>query len=290
MSIKVMFTLRYLCIVAFACALTGCGFVKTFYNNAPEIMAWWLDDYFDFTADQKAMLKPALTRIHTWHRQHQLPEEIATLKSLKLAVSNDRISPTEVCVQIDQFKIRLNTLQAAFIPVISEIAPSLSDAQLSYLKQKLNQRAEKWKSEWWQETPAEQIDARLEKTVEFAEKVYGNVSAAQRDLIKQKLLANPTKPALVYSEIRRRNQDIIQLIIALRNHELHPAQKQALIEAGFARLQASPNAEYQSHANLLTQRTCETIAELHTSTSRLQKEHASAWIGDITNQLSTPEH
>lgn len=274
--------------MAFACAISGCGFVKTFYHNAPDIIAWWLDDYFDFTADQKAILKPALTRVHDWHRQHQLPEDIATLQALKLAVSADRITPAEACTHLDQLKMRLSALQVAFIPVISEIAPLLSDAQLRYLKQKLNKRAEKWKSEWWQETPAEQIEARLEKTVELAEKVYGNVSTTQRDLIKQKLLASPTRPSIIYSEIGRRNQDIIQIIIALRSHELHPSQKHALIEAGFARLQSSPNVEYQSHANQLSQRTCETISELHATTSRLQKEHASAWIGDITNQLSTP--
>lgn len=280
-----MFMIRYLFIVMLACAMSGCGFVKTFYANAPDIIAWWLDDYFDFTAKQKAILNPALTRIHQWHRQHQLPEDIATLNALKLAVSTDRISPTEVCAQLDQLKKRLNTLQVAFIPVISEIAPLLTDPQLSYLKQQLNKRTEKWKSEWWQETPAEQMEARLEKSVSFAEKVYGNVATAQRDLIKQKLLATPTNPAIIYSEILRRNQDIVQIIITLRSNELNPSQKRDLIEAGFERLQSSPNLQYQLHANQITQRTCETVSALHVSTSRLQKEHAMHWLSDIEQQL-----
>jgi len=266
-------------------SVSACGFIKTFYNNSPEIVAWWLDDYFDFKTDQNALLKPALTRIHHWHRNHQLPEDIATLKALKLAVSEESMSPSEACVQIDKIKMRLNALQVAFIPVISEIAPLISDEQLIYLKQKLNKRAEKWKSEWWQETASEQIEARLEKILDFAEKVYGNLSLAQREIIKQKLMASPTEPSIIYAEILRRNEDIIQTIIALRNNELNQTKKDALIEAGFGRLQSSPNIKYQLHANQITQRTCEMVSELHESTSQTQKKHANAWINDISNQL-----
>jgi hypothetical protein len=285
MVLNVTFALRCLCIVLFACSISGCGFVKTFYNNAPEVITWWLDDYFDFTTDQNALLKDALIRVHDWHRNHQLPEDIKTLTALKHALSEESISASQACAHIDQIKMRFNVLQVAFIPVISEIAPLIGDEQLTYLKQKLNKRAEKWKSEWWQETPKEQIEARLEKTVDFAEKVYGNLSEAQREMIAQKLLNSPTQPSIVYTEILRRNQDIIQIINALRSNELNQTQKNTLIEAGFDRLQSSPNIAYQLHANQMTQRTCEIVSELHTSTSQLQKQHANAWISAILNQL-----
>ncbi len=285
MRLKSIRILRYLCIVCVLCSLSSCSFIKTIYQNAPEIVAWWLDDYFDFTANQQAILKPALTRVHQWHRSQQLAGDIATLTTIQLALSEDRVSAAEVCAHIDTIKSRLNHLQAAFTPVISELAPLISDKQLAYLKQKLNKRAEKWKSEWWQETPTEQIEARLDKTVDFAEKVYGHLSAGQRELIKQKLTANPTKPSIIYTEILRRNQDIFQIITALRSNELTPSKKQVMIEAGFARLQASPNLEYQTHADQITQRTCELVSELHASTSAIQKKHATTWIADLSNQL-----
>ena len=287
MNIKISATSRYLCIFVFFCSIVGCGFIKTFYNNAPTALAWWLDDYFDFTNDQKAILNPALNHIHDWHRNNQLPQYIATLQKLKLALNADNISAKQACDQIERMKISLNTLQMSFIPVISEMAPLVSDEQLTYLSLKLSKRAKKWKSEWWQETAKAQMEARLEKTEEYAEKVYGNISSEQRTLIKQKLLSTPTQPQVIYTEILRRNDDVLKSIHELRNAEMTDSQKYELIKSGLGRLQYSPNEEYQRHADLITQRTCEMIADLHASTDQTQKQHASAWLDSLVGQLST---
>lgn len=286
MNIKITSTSQYLCIFVFVSLIAGCSFVKTFYNNAPTALAWWLDDYFDFTNDQKAILNPALNHVHDWHRNSQLPQYIATLQKIKLAINEDNMSSEQVCDQIQKVKISLNTLQMSFIPVISEIAPLVSDEQLTYLSQKLSKRAEKWKSEWWQETAQEQLEARLEKTEEYAEKVYGNLSSEQRTLIKQKLLRTPTQPQIIYAEILRRNDDVLKSIRELRNAGMTDSQKFELIKSGLERLQHSPNEDYQQHANLITQRTCEMIADLHVSTNQLQKQHASDWVGRLEDQLS----
>jgi hypothetical protein len=58
-----------------------------------------LDDYFDFKNDQNTLLKVALIRIHNSHRNHELPEDIATLQRLKLTLSEDSISSSQACAQ-----------------------------------------------------------------------------------------------------------------------------------------------------------------------------------------------
>jgi DNA polymerase elongation subunit (family B) len=111
------------------------------------------------------------------------------------------------------------------------------------------------------------------------------VNAAQLALIKQKLQETPTQPNIVYAEILRRNEDIVQIIIALRENTLNEEQKTALIKAGFARLQESPNKLYQEHANQINQRTCEIIADVHDFSDAKQKKHASHWFGQFEQQL-----
>lgn len=285
MKCKAMVVFQYLFIGLLIYTMSGCGFVKTIYNNAPEVVAWWLDDYIHLTSDQQAILIPALNRIHEWHRNTQLPEDIAMLQALQIAVSQGNISTSEACAYIDQIKLRFNVLQVAFVPLISEIAPLISDEQLSYLKQKLDKRAEKWKAQWWQATPAEQLEARVDKIEAFAEKVYGNISAKQREQIRQKLLAYPTQPAIFYNEINRRNADVIQTIIALKHSQLNEIKQYALIQAAFGRLELSPDKAYQSHADSITQRTCEMVSVLHSSADAFQKQHASNWFGNILNQF-----
>ncbi len=277
---------RYVCIFLFACSIAGCGFVKASYNKAPSALTWWLDDYFDFTNDQKALLRPALNDVHDWHRNNQLPEYIATLQELKLAAIKDNISSKQACEYIDLMKTSLNALQTAFIPAISEIAPLINEDQLVYLNLKLNKRAQKWKSEWWQETVKGQMEARLEKTVGYAEEIFGDLSSAQRAFIKQKLLNTPTKPHIIYAEIQRRNVYIFQIVSALSGSELNESQKYEMIKSGFERLQKSPDEEYQLHVNDIAMRTCEIIADLHARANQSQKLHASSWFGNIVNQLS----
>ncbi|WP_020166694.1 MULTISPECIES: DUF6279 family lipoprotein [Methylotenera] len=274
-------------ILLLACSINSCGFVKTAYNNAPKALSWWLDDYFDFTTAQKAVLNPALHRVHDWHRQNQLPNYIKTLQALQIIVAKEQFSPNEACEKIDQFKDNFNQLQSEFIPTIIEIAPLLTDKQLQYFHAKLEKRALKWKSEWWQETPEEQLSMRLEKIEDLAEKIYGDLNDAQHTLLKQNLAITPVNPALSYAEILRRNEDVEQIVTALHNQSLSPENKTQLVKDGFERLQNSPNPTYQTYANQMKKRTCEIIADLHASTDSKQKQHANDWLESYIVQLSS---
>lgn len=273
-------------IVAFCCLLGSCSLVSTVYQNAPEMMRWWLDGYFDFTKEQKTVLTPALHQVHEWHRQQQLPQLIIQLKTVHQAVSQDSMASAQACQTVDAIKSQFYQLQTAFIPTIIQIAPSLSDRQLDYLKSKLDKRAQKWKSEWWQESKDAQIEARLEKFVDYAEKVYGKLNRQQITLIEQQLSLHPTRPELTYAEILRRNQDVETILRALRDSSLNESQQQTLIADGFARLQHSPNEAYQRYVSQATLDTCDTISKLHASTSDQQKKHASDWFEKYIRQFS----
>lgn len=273
-------------IVAFCCLLGSCSLVSTVYQNAPEMMRWWLDGYFDFTKAQKTVLTPALHQVHEWHRQQQLPQLISELKTVQNAVAQDNMTAAQACQTVDAIKSQFYQLQTAFIPTIIQIAPSLSDMQLDYLKSKLDKRAQKWKSEWWQDSKEAQIEARLEKFVDYAENVYGKLSRQQITLIEQQLSLHPTRPELTYAEILRRNQDVETILRALRDSSLNETQQQTLVADGFARLQHSPNEAYQRYASHATLDTCDTISKLHASTTDQQKKHANDWFEKYIRQFS----
>lgn len=256
----------------------SCGFVKTVYNNAPVAVSWWLDDYFDFTQAQNAVLKPALRQLHDWHRQQQLPEYVALLQDLKQVVMQDQVSAGLACEKTAQIKTSISEFQLQSIPIVMAIAPLLSDKQLQYLQKKLEKRARKWQSEWGQTSPSEQKAVRLEKIEEFAEKFYGSLAPAQRLLLKQDIAASVINPELSYVEIVRRQEDVYQILSALKNESLSPERQYQLVMDGFKRLQNSPNQHYATYAEKLSQRSCEMIAHLHASTNAKQKQHASDFL------------
>ena len=278
---------KCLLIALLSCLIASCSLVKTGYNNAPTLVIWWLDDYFSFTQAQNLALKPSLQNLHNWHRQAQLPNYLTQLQNIQNSVANEQISATEVCEKLDLIRASIHTLQVESIPIMIEMAPLLSDKQMQRFEQKLAERAEKWKKEWWQDSKQKQLDARLEKTEDFAEKMYGGLSDAQLTLLKQRLELANINPAISHKEILRRNDDAFKILTALQNQALTTDEKTQLIKAGFDRLQNSPNQDYQSYADKMTNHTCETMANLHASTSAQQKLHAKNWLQDYIGQITS---
>lgn len=276
---------RFFIVILF-CLIASCSLVKTTYNNAPELTSWWLDNYFDFTQAQKSVLTPALHRLHQWHRQDQLPIYITLLQDMQTSLANEQISASQACNQIDAIKLSLRTIQTESIPIIVEMAPLLSDEQLKYFKVKLQKRAEKWKSEWYQETAEEQIEVRLEKIEDFADKVYGTLNDTQRSLLKQSLAQSTINPAINYVEILRRNEDAFQTLGALQNQSFNLKEKSHLVAESFKRLQQSPNPTYQDYDDNIAQQSCETISQFHATTSAKQKLHAKHWLQDYINKIN----
>ena len=277
---------KYLLVALLLCLIISCSLVKTSYNNAPTLVIWWLDDYFNFTQAQNLALKLSLQNLHKWHRQKQLPSYTKQLQDMQISLANEQISANEVCEKIDAIKLSIHTLQIETIPIIIEMAPLLSDKQLNRFQQKLEKRAEKWRNDWWQETKEEQLAARLEKTQDFAEKMYGDLNDTQLTLLKQRLEQSTINPAISYKEIQRRNDDAFNILSALQNPALTLEEKLQLVNAGFDHIQKSPNQDYQTYADKMTNYTCETMASLHASTTPQQKLHAKNWLQDYIDQTT----
>lgn len=277
--------IKTLFILALAFSTLSCSLVKTAYNNAPALIAWRLDGYFDFNETQKAKLKPALQDLHAWHRKNELPRYVSLLNEISNDLSHDVSAPT-ACQRIESIKSSAQTLQTKFTPIIVDIAESLSDQQLQHFQQKLEKRNKEWKEEWWQETIEEQREVRLEKSRDFAEKIYGDLNEKQINILKQSIARNNSDPAMIYSEILRRDEDALNILKALRNPALSHEEKLQLVRAGFERMQNSPNPAYQAHIDKITQQACETIASLHASTNAKQRLHAQQWVEDYRTQFT----
>jgi Family of unknown function (DUF6279) len=268
----------------------ACSLVKTSYNNAPALTIFWLDDYFSFTQSQQAALKPSLQKLHQWHRQTQLPEYISLLQDMQTSLAKQQLSADEICDNLDEVKSKIHTLQLESIPIIIEMTPLLSDKQLQRFQNKLEERAKKWKADWWQETIEEQLEARVEKTEDFAEDAYGDLSDAQISQLKQSLVQANVNPAIRYKEIQRRNDDAFSILNNLQSATLNLDEKMQLAKAGFNRLQKSPDQAYQTYADVLTKHTCETMANLHASTTPKQKLHAKNWLQNYIDQITAMQN
>lgn len=277
--------IKYFLLLPIAVSMISCSLVKTAYNNAPALVAWRLDDYFDFNDAQKAKLKPALHELHAWHRKNELLRYVSLLNEIHDDLNHD-MSAATACQRIESIKSHVQTLQTQITPIIVDVAGTLSDKQLQHLQKRLEKRNREWKEEWWQETPEEQREVRLEKSIEFAEKVYGDLNEKQINLLKQVIAKSDIDPAIIYAEILRRDEDTLAILKALRNPASSYEEKSQVVRAGFERMQTSPNAAYQAHIDTVTQLTCETIASLQATTTAKQRLHAQQWVDDYKTQFT----
>jgi hypothetical protein len=277
--------IKNLLILLLAFSTLSCSLVKTAYNNAPVLIAWRLDDYFNFSETQKAKLKPALQDLHAWHRKNELPRYVALLNEIHDDLSHELNAET-VCQRMEAIKANAQALQTRFIPIIVDLGATLSDQQLQHLQKRMDKRNQEWKEEWWQETPEAQQEVRLDKSKDYAEKIYGDLNDKQIKILKQSI-ANHSDPALVYAEILRRDDDALNILKALRNPATSNEEKSQLVSAGFERMQHSPNLAYQAHIDKVTQQTCVTIASLHANSTAKQRLHAQYWVEDYKTQFTT---
>ena len=289
-------------IIFFCYLISSCSFIKTGYNNAPKLTIWWLNDYFNLTPTQTHTLEPVLNNLHNWHRQQQLPEIITLLNSMQTIFASDNVTADAVCKQVQAFKSSIYTLQIETIPIIIKLAPTLSHQQIARFLIKLDKRAEKWKSQWWQESEREQLAARFDKAEDLAEKVYGDLSNDQLTLLKTQLAQANFNPATSFNEILRRNTDAVTILKALQNESKSTEHtndsdilqfagqsqeiKAKIVQAGFDRMQKSPEIAYFQYTKKMAEHSCETIANLHATTSIEQKLHAKKWLENYIVQLS----
>lgn len=82
--------IRRWCLLSLVLLLQACSAVKLGYHQLPTIGYWWLDAHLSFTDSQTGEVRQALSQLHSWHRQQELPVYASWLGALAAQSSNTR--------------------------------------------------------------------------------------------------------------------------------------------------------------------------------------------------------
>jgi len=250
--------------------LGGCSTLKLVYNQADEAAYWWLDGYIDVTDKQKPLVRDALTQLHQWHRQTQLPQYIALLKKMRAMAPYD--------IQAEQVCAITQDMQNSFAAVLHQLEPDavnlvgqLSNAQLQYLRKKYDKLNLEWREDYVDGSEEKRLRSRSKQLRNRLEDFYGSLDATQREMINQGLVKSSFQPLTSYEERLRRQVDAIQTFTRI-SHGSSPALAQAQFKAWIDRSFNSPDEAYRVYSQTLKQENCERFAKLHNSTSPAQRE------------------
>jgi hypothetical protein len=286
--------LKIISLVALVSGLQACSTVRLAYNQAPLAAYWYLDDYVDFSEEQKPAVKAALNELHHWHRQTQLPAYIETLQKMQRQMP-EPLTPAKACDFYQEVQERLMmSLEGAVrfdqSPAASfnlQKLATLDRNQLLNMERKFAKSNVKYREDYLSGPPRQVAEKRLEQAVSRTESIYGKLDERQLALLQTRLEQTGFDPELAYAERLRRQQDMLQALRSLASPGaagsagMTPAAAKTVaagpaLEGVFTRAVFSPDISFREHARKIRTQNCQTFADVHNSTTPAQRQKALA--------------
>ena len=265
--------------LALAVLLSACSAVKIGYNQLPTLAYFYLDGYADFTDAQSLQVKSELTKLQAWHRQTQLPAYADLLDRLQPLLQGT-ITPAQVCAVWPDVRRQLLMVPTQAEPAVAVLAMSLQPEQLQQMQRKFSRGNADYRKDFIDATPAAVRAKRYEQATSRAEMLYGSLNEQQLKRIGQLVEVSGFNAPLVYAERLRRQQDMLQTLRTITaagsttGLTANTAAAQRQLKALLERTLASPDAAYREYMEKNIQENCQAIAELHNSTTDVQRRKA----------------
>jgi hypothetical protein len=275
---------RIIGVLLIAAALGACSAIKLAYNNLPTVSYWWLDGYLDFDGAQTPKVRDELDQLLAWHRQNELPR-IASLLQEAQALAPGEVTPGQVCAMADRIRERLLAVTERAEPAGTELALSLTDAQLQQLERKYAKNNAEYRKDWLDRTPAQVQEKRYDQFLDRTEDFYGRLSTEQRELLKQQVAQSVFDPRLADAERRKRQQEALVLLRGFVASKPSPAEARTALHGYIQRIAEPPPGPWRDQQQALLQEGCRNTAAMHNITSASQREQAVRRLQAYQNDL-----
>lgn len=250
--------------------LAGCSLVGLGYNRLSTLVYWRLDNMVDLTDPQTAWLRPALDDLHAWHRREQLPVYQRTLRDWAGWVAQDTTAG-ELCRRFDALKPGLDQLVQQALPSLARLAATLTPAQQQHLQRHQQKQDATFRADFGGDKPGVVGRKRLERAVDRAEMLYGDLTPAQEALLEQGLGRSAFDADRTLQERQRRQADMRAAVAQVQAG----APALPTVQAVWGRYTQSPTPGYAAYAETTQREACELFAALHNSTGAAQRAHAA---------------
>ena len=266
------------------CVAIACGFVQLSYNNAPDLVYWWLDGYVGFDDAQKPRVLATVAQLQRWHRAEELPRYTALLQQLAQAAPAD-LTADAVCRAQQDVQARFTALLEQAQAPIGALALDLSAAQIKNLERKFAKQNAAYRKKWIDGPLARRFDERMERAVEQAERLYGRLDEPQRIVLRDNLRVSSYDPVSSLVDTQRRQRATLAALRTLSQTTPPPEQLRATVREWLEQMQTSPDTAQRARQETFRVQSCAQIAALHNSTTPQQRAHAVSVLRDYARDF-----
>ena len=257
-----------------AVGLVGCSLVKLGYGQASPFAFRWLDGYVDFDDAQSLRVRAALDDWFAWNRRTQLPDYADLLARAQVEVVADA-TPERMCGWAADVRGRFETALERTLPVIAEVLPTLSPAQIGNVEKRYRERNEEYRDEFVQRDPTKRRREAVKREIERAQTLYGDLDDSQRTFVAASVAASPFDAELSYAERLRRQQDALAMMKKVAIPGTGRDEADAQVRAYVRRLDRSPREPYRAYSERLVAYNCAFAAALHNRATPQQRRYAA---------------
>lgn len=270
--------------------LGGCTAVRLGYNNGPQLAWWWLDSYVDFSRDQAPAAREAVDRWFEWHRLSQLPEYATFLATAQKAVLATTTA-AEVCRWQAAVRDQLEPSIDRALAQAADVLPLMGEPQWKHIEQRYTKGMDEARETFMQPDPALRLKESIKRARERSEQLYGRLDEAQFRVINAGVTASPFDAPLWLAERQRRHRDTMTTLRRLGADKADRDQRLAALRALAERMERSSNPDYRAHQRKLADYNCNLAAQIHNTTSPVQRQRArdklKGWEEDLRALINT---
>jgi hypothetical protein len=277
-------------------ALAGCSMVRLAYDQAPNLVYWWIDGYVDVNGEQAPKLRDAVDGWFAWHRRSQLPEIAGLLARAQREVLEPSTA-AHMCAWSAEAERRLDAALQAAVPAAAELMLTLTPEQLLHVERRMAKDNEEARADFLQADVAERQAASFKRTLGRFETLYGRLDATQREHLAAMQAASTFDPERWLGERRSRQRETLQALTmvstAARNggdREAVLRQAEAAVRVVVERSMRSPRPEYRAYQQRLKQDNCLLAANMHNAMTPAQRQAARAklkgWEDDVRSLMA----
>ncbi|MDP2015964.1 DUF6279 family lipoprotein [Hydrogenophaga sp.] len=261
---------RVCALLVVATTISACTATRLAYNQAHNATYWWLDSHVDFNNGQSTPVRGDINAFFQWHRATELPAYAGLLQRWQTLATQD-LTGAQVCAEFDVIRQRIERAANASVQPMARLALQLDAAQLEHLRSRQAKSNEEFADDFLQTSADKRLDKRFERALSRSEMLYGSLSDAQKELLRNNIKASPFDPQRTQAERLRRQADLLKTV---KDAQAAPDTAAERVHGHIARISQSPMPGYKAYSDELVRQGCAQFAQLHNATTPEQRANA----------------
>ena len=261
-------------------ALAGCTLRFT-YALLPSLAMWELDDYIDFTREQRQQTKAAVKDLVEWHRYQELPTYISKLDQLAALIVSGNVTPAQVSVLSKLLVEDWQRVVRQIVPGAADLLTKLDSEQVEHLEKQMTEQEQEDREDWQKQGEEEHRNNAYKYLYKQIKRITGRPGKPQKAIIRQW-----GETITLSGELRFEQAEIWRkaFLVLIRNHQ-HQQNFETQLETLMVQPDELWSEEYRAIIESNQKITEATIAEIINSLDDKQREKAARRIRDLQEEI-----